>query len=192
MKSTLFLAALTALALTSCRTTSMRVEASPVSGVNYAAYKTYKWEPLSNKEANNISAEDKLLRDAFIQESDSILARNGFTKVDQGKSDLLVYARGLRMPSHREVGKTPEFENAYRPNRNGEAWLTYSATNQSGYLAEETSRSVRFLISEPDSDRIVWRGKAFLTIDNQRVQAMQLKDARTVARKLLEGFPPKN
>ena len=192
MKFPLLLAALTALALSSCRTTSMRVEAAPVAGVNYAAYKTYKWVPLDREEMKNLSDEAKRLRQSFVDESDSILSKRGFTKVDQGKSDLLVYARGIRLPTYRAIGQTPAYESAYRPSDDGAAWLSDSTANQQGYLTEETSSSIRLLISEPETDRIVWRGKAFVGVDNNRAQAMVIEDARELARKLLAGFPPKN
>ena len=191
MKPTFFLAALMSLAFPSCTSTSMRVKASPVAGVDYTAYKTYKWVPLDQEEMKGRSAEDVRLRLAFVEEADTILARRGYTKVDQGKSDLIVYARGVRMTGYRSIGQAPSYENAYRPSRDGVDWLTDSATNSQGYLTEETQRSIRLLISEPASDRIVWRGKAFVGMDDNRAQAMKIEDARSLARKLLDGFPPK-
>ena len=190
MKATIFSVAIVGLAFTSCRTTTMKVEAGPVEGANYASYKSYKWVPLDKEEMSSLTSEDRDLRRAFVQEADGVLAKQGFTRVDEGASDLIIYARGIRMPGYRTIGQTPSYDGAYRPSDAGAVWLSDSMAGHSGYLSDETVRSIRLLISEPKSDRIVWRGKAFVGMDNERAKIMKTEHARSLARKLLKGFPP--
>jgi hypothetical protein len=192
MKLTLLLSALAGLAICSCSSTNMKVEANPVAGVDYSAYKTYKWVPLDQEASKNFTEKDRRVRAAFEDETNTIMSRRGFKKVESGKSDLIVYARGVRMAGYRSVGPTPAYQSSYAPNDDGAAWLASSPPATEGYLKAETSSSIRFLISEPDSDRVVWRGKAFVSFDNKRKQPLLINDAREVARKLLTGFPPKN
>lgn len=193
MKTTLlFLAAATAFALNSCSNTSMQVDAKPVAGVDYSAYNTYEWVPLDRNTSGNLSDEETALRAAFVDEVDRIMKRRGLTKASQGKSDLIVYARGLRMAGVGSIGTTPSvdprviYPTYYQPDESSSQWL-----GGSGYLTENTKTSARFLISEPKTDRVVWRGSAVVTIDDKRSQTLAEHDARLLARKLMDGFPSK-
>jgi len=193
MKSVVFLAALAAVTFSSCNPTDMRVEATPVAGVNYAAYKTYEWVPLDRAALDEFTEKDKAVRAAFISEADGILANRGFTKAAGGKPDLYFYVKGARMPGYRAVGRGPAYEERYAPSGDGGTWLSgTSVSGGEGYLKPETQSAVRFLISEPVSDKIVWRGKAFVGVDNERSEALLHADVRSLARKLLKGFPPKS
>lgn len=197
MKATLLLlTSLTVLSLNSCRTTSMRAEAQPVAGVDYSQYKTYEWVPVDRQSRASFTAEDQKIRDAFTSEVDRIMKRRGFTPAPQGKADLIVYAKGARMPGYRAVGQGAgaAYSPYYEPSTTGSMHLNDSTyvSGGEGYLAPETQSSIRFLISEPSTDKIVWRGKAFVTVDDSRKQIMVEDDARILARKLLAGFPPKS
>jgi len=189
-----FVAAAAALALSSCFSTSIDVEASPVEGVDYSNYKTYAWVPLDQAAQKEVTEKDKGLRQAFISEADGIMARRGFTQVQSGEPDLYLYARGLRAPGHRSVGSTPNYESRYIPGEEGAMWLAGTSSGSgltSGYLKQESQIGVRFLISEPKTDKTVWRGKGFVRIDDSRKEVLQRNDARELARKFLKGFPPK-
>ena len=190
--SLLFLSTAAALALSSCSDTSMQVEATPVAGVNYSAYKTYEWVPLDRNTAEDPTDEEAQIRAAFVDEVDKIMARKGLTKVGQGQSDLIVYARGLRAAGVTTIGKPPEINSKviyapyYQPDEASSQWL-----GGTGYLTESTQTSARFLISEPKTDKVVWRGKAVVTMDDKRSQPLAQHDARLLARKLMKDFPAK-
>lgn len=189
-----FIAAGAALALSSCFSTAIDVEASPVEGVDYSQYKTYAWVPLDSAEAKGFTEKDKGLRQAFVSEGDRIMARRGFKPAEGGTPDLYIYARGLRAPGYRSVGGTPNYESRFVPGDEGAMWLAGTSSGSgltSGYLKQESQIGVRFLISEPVSDKVVWRGKGFVRIDDNRSEVLQRDDARELARKLLKGFPPK-
>lgn len=190
MKLTVLFAALAAFTFSSCFSTNMKVEATPVEGVNYSAYKTYEWVPLDSKALENFTEKDKAVRAAFVAEADGIMSRAGLSKQSSGKPDLYVYVRGVRMPGYRAVGKSPSYESRYLPSGAGAIWLDGTAYMGEGYLKAGTQTAVRFLISEPESDKAVWRGKADVKIDDSRSEALLLSDVRTLARKLLKGFPP--
>ncbi|MFC7337182.1 DUF4136 domain-containing protein [Haloferula chungangensis] len=193
MKTTfLFLAAATALALNSCSDTSMQVDVKPVAGVNYAAYNTYEWAPLDRKTAGDLTDDEAALRDAFKSEVDSILKRRGLTLVGQGKSDLIVYASGLRMAGVSPIGTSPTVDSAaiyppyYEPDDSASQWL-----GGTGYLTDNTKTSVRFLISEAKTDKVVWQSSAVIVIDDKRPQPLAEHDARLLAGKLTKGYPSK-
>ncbi|MEP4076843.1 DUF4136 domain-containing protein [Haloferula sp.] len=188
----LFLTSAAALALSSCSSTTMKVDASPVAGVDYSAYKTYEWVPLARDTANDLNEEEKQLRAAFVGEVDQIMSRRGFTKVGQGKSDLIIYARGLRKKGVNTIAYTPEgpsdviYAPYYQPDESNTRWL-----GEMGPLTENTQTSARFLISEPSTDKVVWRAEGVITINDNRRQRLAEHDAKKLARELLDGFPPK-
>lgn len=184
-----------ALALTSCFSTSIDVETNPVEGVDYSSYKTYAWVPLDKAAQKEVTEKDKGLRQAFVSEADKLMARQGFKLAKSGAPDLYLYARGLRAPGYRSVGGTPAYESRYIPGDEGAMWLAGTSSGSgltSGYLKQESQIGVRFLISEPTTDKTVWRGKGFVRIDDSRSEVLQRDDARELARKFLKGFPPKS
>lgn len=186
-------ASLAALFLAACAPTTMDLEARGTEGVDYSQYKTYAWVPLDAEARDSFTAADKRVRAAFVGEVDGILARRGMTQVTSGTPDLYVYARGARSPGYREVGKTPSYDARYVPDVDGSAWLAGPGTaGGSGYQTAETRTAVRLLITEPESDRVVWRGRGTVGVDERRSEEMLLLDARTVARRLLDGFPPQS
>ncbi|MGB1128821.1 MAG: DUF4136 domain-containing protein [Haloferula sp.] len=189
------LASAAALALTSCFSTSIDVEATPVEGVDYSQYKTYAWVPLDKEAQKAFTEKDRAIRQAFVDEADRVMAQRGFQLSQGGTPDLYVYARGLRAPGYRSVGGTPAYESRYIPGDQGAMWLAGTSSGSgltSGYLKQESQIGVRFLISEPVSDKVVWRGKGMVRVDDSRSELLQRDDARQLARKFLKGFPPKN
>lgn len=181
--------AIAALVLSSCSTSTIEVEAHPVAGVDYSSYKTYEWVPIDRGAADEMTEGDKEVRAAFVAEVDSILAKRGYTKVGQGQSDLLVYARGITATGTTIIGQGASsnqriYSPYYEPNDQGSSWL-----GEAGYLSSTTQTSARFLITEPSTDKIVWQGKARITLDERRKHAAVLRDAQLVARQLLKGFP---
>lgn len=189
--SILILSAISALAISSCSTTTMEVNTNPVQGVDYSAYNTYEWAPLDRNARESMTDDDKQVRESFQSEVDSILDSRGYTKAGQGNADLLVYARGVTATGYKTVGKGAVsndriYSPYYQPNDNGSRWL-----GGAGYPERATQTSARFLISEPDTDKIVWQGQAVITIDDKRKQTTVLRDAKVVARKLMKGFPAK-
>lgn len=184
---------LAALCLAACAPTTMDIEVEGTAGVDYASYRTYAWVPLDSAARESFTEADKRVRAAFVGEVDGILARRGFTKVSGGSPDLYVYARGARAAGYREVGQAPSYDARYVPGTDGSKWLTGPGTaGGSGYQKPETRAALRFLITEPVSDRVVWRGRGSVGIDYRRSEAMLMQDVRRVARKLLDGFPPKS
>ncbi len=189
----LVVASLGVLFLAACAPSTMDLEVQGTEGVDYSQYQTYAWVPLDAAAREDFTAADKRVRAAFVGEVDGILARRGLRQVTSGTPDLYVYARGARAPGYREVGRAPSYEARYVPGGDGSAWLAGPGTaGGSGYQVPETQLGVRFLITEPDSDRVVWRGRGSVGVDERRSEEMLLQDARSVARRLLEGFPPQS
>lgn len=183
-----------ALVLTSCFSTSIDVETTPVEGVDYSQYKTYAWVPLDKAAQKEFTEKDKGLRKAFVDEANRVLSRRGLELADGDTADLYLYARGLRAPGYRSVGGTPAYESRYIPGDEGAMWLAGTSSGSgltSGYLKQETQIGVRFLISEPTSDKVVWRGKGMVRVDDSRSEVLQREDARQLAKEFLKGFPPK-
>lgn len=124
--------------------------------MNYSACKTYEWVPLDRKILEDLSAEERQLRAAFVDEVDSIMARQGLAKAGQRKSDLIIYVRGLRAAGVSTIGRTPDADSMvvcpsyYQPVDSSSQWL-----GGTGYLTGSTQTSVRFLISEPSTDKAV-------------------------------------
>lgn len=186
------LAAGAALALTSCFSTAIDVEAYPAEGADFSKYKTYAWVPLDQQAAKDFTDKDKAIRAAFTREADSVMSKRGYQLADSGTPDLYLYARGLRMPGYRSVGGSPSYESRYVPGDEGASWLADTSAGSgitSGYLKSETQIGVRFLISEPTTDKEVWRGKGFVRVDDSRSELMQRDDARKLARQFLKGLP---
>jgi len=185
---------LAALALAACAPTTSDIESSGVEGVDYSQYDSYAWVPLDKKAASEFSERDWKVRRAFEAEVDAILQRRGLEKIDPNGPDLFVYARGGRVPGYRATGATPVYEARYAPADEGAAWLagTQPGSGSEGYLQPETLVGVRFLVSEAESDRVVWRGRGQVAVADARNDAMVQADARRVARELVGSFPPKN
>lgn len=183
-----------ALILTSCFSTSIDVETTPVEGVDYSSYKTYAWVPLDKVAQREFTEKDKGLRKAFISEADAVMAKRGFELAASGEPDLYIYSRGLRTPGYRTVGGTPAYDSRYVPDEEGAMWLAGTSSGSgltSGYLKQESQIGVRFLITEKKSSKSVWRGKGFVRVDDSRSEVLQREDARKLAREFLKGFPPK-
>jgi hypothetical protein len=192
MKMLPILAAGAGIALTSCFSTSLDVEAYPAEGADFSNYKTYAWVPLDRQAAKDFTQKDRALRKAFTDEADRIMTNRGYRLSVRGTPDLFLYARGLRMPGYRSVGGSPTYESRYVPGDEGASWLAATSAGSgvsSGYLKSETQVGVRFLVSEPATDKEVWRGKGVVRVDDSRSELMQRDDARELARRLLKGFP---
>ncbi|MCH7226027.1 DUF4136 domain-containing protein [Haloferula sp. A504] len=192
MKLLPILAAGASIALTSCFSTSLDVEAYPAEGADFSNYKTYAWVPLDRQAAKDFTQKDRALRKAFTDEADRIMTNRGYRLSVRGTPDLFLYARGLRMPGYRSVGGSPTYESRYVPGDEGASWLAATSAGSgvsSGYLKSETQIGVRFLVSEPTTDKEVWRGKGVVRVDDSRSELMQQDDARELARRLLKGFP---
>lgn len=185
-------AAASAVVLSSCMSTSIDAQASAVEGADFSRYKTYAWVPLDREAANSFTDRDRAVRKAFIDQADSILSSRGYELAESGTPDLYFYARGLRKPGFRSVGTTPSYETRFIPSERDAAWLGETSAGSGmgqGYLRSETQIGVRFLASEPKTDKAVWRGSGRVRVDDSRNDALVQNDARRLAVKFLKGFP---
>ena len=173
------------LALVACSLTyAQDVRTNYMPGTDFSKFHTYAWVD----EVQGVPAvggrPDQILDTQVKQAIDSQMAAKGFTKVVDGKPDLLL---GYQLAIDREK----------QINGFGDGWGGWGGGPWGGGLStfSATTSTINigtFVVGmyDPGTRKLVWIGAAQHTIEPSKKQEKNLQRLNKGAQKLLKDFPP--
>jgi hypothetical protein len=169
-----------ALSLIACSAAhAQEVRTNYLPGTDFSKYRTYQWVTIEDG-----PHPDQILDEEIRRAIDSQLVAKGFTKVDNGKVDLLV--------SYRAVLDRERQWNAYGW-RDGGPWGMLGGGMASGTATSSTINVGTLVLDiyDPSDNQLVWSGYATQTLNPSKRQEKNQKKLDKAMEKLLKDFPPK-
>lgn len=163
---------------------------------DFSRYKTYAWIPESRSSPNLSPALNDLIDARIKKNVNDVLASKGYTEVPPGQADFLaaynnVYERKMDIETFGGYSYFPSTywrstcRGGFGPSRWGDPYYVEPST----YVEYYTEGTLVLDIIDRVSNKLVWRGTAVRTVDEDTPEALDRKIRESVSR-LLEKFPP--
>jgi len=172
MRTRLIVLAIIVMLAAAISATAQAVTSNFLKGVNFANFKTYKWERVADKKYPEAELDAKVVRAI-----DSQLSQKGLTKVTEGPSDLVVT---YQLAIDREEVWSPFGGTGYRINME-------SVKSDVGVISIGT---LALDMYDTAGKRRVWTGSAIKQIDPKRDPANDQEKLNKAMAKLLQKYPP--
>lgn len=153
---------------------------------DFSTFKTYRWA--SAKELNPQDELQKypLVYKRVVAAVDKVLAAKGMTKLEEGKSDVVVVAHA-GMKEKMQVTQTGGYYGGYR-GWYDPWWGPYGGNTQVSYYEEATL--VVDIVSW-DTKELAWRGLATGTVKENQSGEEQQERLDKIAMEMFKDYPPK-
>ncbi|MBW2272631.1 MAG: DUF4136 domain-containing protein [Deltaproteobacteria bacterium] len=165
---------------------SLSVNSDWDSEEDFSRLRTYMWLPGPQPKTGDIRLDNPLLDTRLRQAIDYQFATQGYEKIKSGQPDFRV---GYHLSTQKKLDVRTV--NNYYGYGWGAGWgyapMGYSDT----YVDEYDMGTVILDIVDTKLNRLVWRGSASGRLRKKSSPEENEKDAREVAKAILERFPPK-